>query len=132
MKAAGNSDHRQDYQFVDGKPGIGRIFYKLAQQDLDGTLVSKGIRVVDLGTGTQGQFIVSPNPVRGNTIQITVQDFSGVLNMRLVDQTGKVLSVQPVQFVNGAARMQINNAMAPGMYFLQPEGKEAHKIIIQR
>lgn len=132
VKAAGNSDIRTDYQFVDGKPGIGKIFYRLRQQDLDGTVVSKGIRVVDLVNKGDEQWIVSPNPVRGNDIQISMGDYNGIVNVRMVDVQGKVISVQRLQFVNGKARMSLNQQVAPGMYYLQVDGKAAKNIWIER
>ena len=132
VNASLNSDRRIDYQFVDGKPGTGKIFYRLMQQDVDGTLVSKGIRMVDLGNTIEKEWVVSPNPVRGNFLQIKMGSFTGMFTIRLVDLKGRVITTQRLQFINGEARIELNATVGSGIYLLQAEGKDSRKVVIER
>lgn len=131
VNSKGDANIRQDYILTDGKPGIGKIFYRLSQEDKDGKLAYKGVRMVDLGTNLI-TWTVAPNPVRGNTIKLTN---TGTLNkavqMRLVDVQGRVIWSGMVQPNGGAASINMNKQVAAGMYYLQIIGYNPQAVYIQ-
>lgn len=130
VKAAGSSDTRNDYTFTDAKPGSGKIFYRLNQQDIDGTLIQKGVRVIDMGAANGENWIVSPNPVRGSTMQLNMGKYSGTVLVKLMDAQGRVIMSQAVQVANGAAKLSLLNKVNSGVYFLYIEGHGTQRINI--
>lgn len=128
VKSKGDANIRQDYSLIDGKPGVGKIFYRLNQTDKDGTTAQKGVRVVDL-TGA-ANWTVAPNPVKGNTITLQTGSLSGNLKVKVVDAQGRVMASQQVQASGGSARVNLNRTLSSGIYYLQIEGMGTKPVYI--
>jgi hypothetical protein len=128
VKSKGDANIRQDYSLVDGKPGVGKIFYRLNQTDKDGTVSQKGVRVVEL-TG-KANWTISPNPVKGNSIAIQTGSLTGTLQVKVIDAQGRVIAAQQVQAASGSARVNLNKTIASGIYYLQIEGKGTRPVYI--
>ncbi len=122
VEAKGLSVSNQNYQYVDVKPGTGKVFYKLEQVDKDGLTTQKGIRAVDIRKGALPIWVVAPNPVRANNLQITTENIYGKVQVKLMDTQGKILYSQAIEARDGTIRLPTARPLAPGLYYLYVEG----------
>lgn len=96
----GNSQSSLFYSHLDEKPLKGTSFYRLVQEDLDGTLTNSEVRLINfMGSETvvllfpnpsNGDFTISRTP-NGKSVGVEVYDISGRLIKRLANTTATVI-----------------------------------------
>lgn len=107
----GNSADVLRYNFRDHNPIAGINYYRLKQIDLNGETDYSGIEYVHFSM--QELLVVYPNPVV-DEVNISFPDWSQVVDMRLVDQSGKVI------FTNVLKTNKLDMKTYPaGQYLLQ-------------
>ncbi|TXF88002.1 T9SS type A sorting domain-containing protein [Neolewinella aurantiaca] len=100
------------YAWSNENPSPGNNFYRLLQQDYDGTMNSSPIRSVYQRTGNASDLLVYPNPATANITIAGVGDTENII-IRLFDQNGRVV------------RSVVNNknvsldGLTPGIYVLE-------------
>lgn len=127
----GNSQSLLNYNFLDQMPVRGTAFYRLVQEDLDGTLTNSEVRLVNLSecesvvlmfpNPSTGSFTVSRTP-NGKKISIAVYDLAG----RIVKQVFNI--AEPIY------RMDLDQ---PGVYnvklmCLETGEQSIQRIVIQK
>lgn len=119
VPASGNSQGTKEYQFVDGTPISGTVYYRLREEDMDGTSQYSEIR--KLSGDNETEFLVFPNPSRehfyllGSTamlVHITISDLSG----RVLQE--KMISTE----ANTAVRIN-DQELTAGVYILKVQGE---------
>lgn len=127
IAGAGTSTVPRNYQYTDNNLIDGLYFYRLLQQDFDGTItVSKVVEVT-----VNGHFIGSvelyPNPFNGviNLKGVTPQDVQ-VNTVKVTDLSGRPV---PFQITNGTSIILPDN-LASGEYFITLKG-QTYKVIKQ-
>jgi SdrD B-like domain/Secretion system C-terminal sorting domain len=98
VRAAGNSNTTQNYQFTDTKPNRTN-YYKLVQTDLDGSTetYNMGYRITTAGCFTDANDLIFPNPNATN--QVFVQFHSEdtqTATITIYDQLGRTLQTTSV------------------------------------
>ncbi len=89
LASHGESAVLRNYSLSDQKPLTGQNLYRLKMIDRDGTFANSRIESLIFNTGNLS---VYPNPVTGSeNIQLSVEDWSKVKSVRVVNQAGKVV-----------------------------------------
>jgi hypothetical protein len=105
------------YSFLDKTAKLGPVaYYRLQMTSVDGEKTySKIMAVVLNGTNTLS---ISPNPVRGNSLNATFKPFTEPTTVRILNTSGKVLLTQQIApFVSQSA---INTSgLSKGLYMIQ-------------
>jgi len=87
--AAFNEPHA--YSYNDAYPPAGKLFYRLAQVDLDGKYTYSGTMEVELSADGNKGFRLSPNPTSGPIYLELVNAEQGRLEVSLSDAAGRTL-----------------------------------------
>lgn len=111
VSAAGNSTETREYQFEDGHPLSGRIYYRLRQVDLDGSFDFSSVAEIYLvATGIS----VYPNPVAEKlTIEL---DSDQMIWAALIDMQGRKVIHQLLSRENQEIDL---SQLAAGVYILE-------------
>lgn len=128
----GNSNSIQTYSFTDAAPLKGRNYYRLQQQDVNGTVTYSEVRLLNFGTMLAG--VLYPNPV-GNALYLQLQPAQAqVLQLRLSDLQGRTLRTWTMNNAGGLLQLQLNGLL-PGNYQLElineKGDREVHRIVKQ-
>lgn len=128
----GNSNSIQTYSFTDAAPLKGRNYYRLQQQDVNGTVTYSEVRLLNFGTMLAG--VLYPNPV-GNALYLQLQPAQAqVLQLRLSDLQGRTLRTWTMNNAGGLLQLQLNGLL-PGNYQLElineKGDREVHRIMKQ-
>jgi hypothetical protein len=107
-----------EYQFTDASGTGGKIYYRIKAINYDGRDIGSAIRSIAMPASSR--INIFPNPGK-NIFTISGLSKGKSHQLRILDITGKM-----IQSVNTSADMyhlQMTNA-APGVYFIQVDGKE--------
>lgn len=121
IDGAGNSNEFQTYNITDAKPGVGTIWYRLKQTDIDGNHSFAPIVRVTIGEVTP-EFIVYPNPARGNPFFVDLQGFRAdtEIGISVLDLTGKTVYEDRLNTDrNGALNTSIAPEISRGVYIMR-------------
>ncbi len=140
-KDALNSTNKNAYSYSDNVSAVtdNALYYRLKMVDEDGTyLYSQTVMVRKDGKALQGVKI-SPNPANGAS-DVTVRfdaPAAAMVNIRVVDMSGRILLEQQNRASAGTNSVTINNirSLQPGMYLVQlknGEQLETTKLVISR
>lgn len=125
LAAAGNSQFRTDYLFVDQHPLRGVNYYRLEQVDIDATTMITHTVVATLGHG-DGRPQLFPNPATDLLNVVFAPALDGTHAFSVVDAVGRVVTETSSELQHGQASMAIPlDALANGWYNLlitQPDG----------
>lgn len=116
LQGSGNSSSLLRYTATDLLPAPGLNYYRLRQQDLDGTTTYSSIKVVDFsGTGL-ANLKVYPNPAKGK-LQVIANSFAQKGTYTIYNMQGR--QVQSGQFEQLLAPMAISlDKLSAGQYIL--------------
>ena len=99
-----------------------KLFYRLRMIDNDGTFKYSTVVSITLPFITN-KITVSPNPVINETRVLLTSPESGMVNWKLVDNTGRVTLRGSAQVTKGANNFNINMSKLPaGTYYLTVDG----------
>lgn len=110
----------QPFTYTDANPLVGMNYYRLKITDVDGKV--KYSAVVPLMNTIKGYEIltVSPNPVKGNTINLRIASSQAInLQLAISDAGGRVLQKQNINLAAGYNSTPINiGKLAAGTYYI--------------
>ncbi|SOD20236.1 T9SS type A sorting domain-containing protein [Pedobacter xixiisoli] len=115
------------YSAVDANPQLGSNYYRLLAINSDGTAsYFTEVREVKVASLVEATAVVYPNPLVGNTINVTMAPYSaGTYQYKISDITGKLLQSGSFDHKGGGNTITISAAMPKGVYVLQiSKGKE--------
>jgi len=124
------------YNWMDVAAVQGNNFYRIKAIDVSGAVKYSGIVKVILGKAGAG-ISISPNPVKGNTVnlQFTNQQ-AGVYNIRVINTTGQVVKSLLTKHAGGSSfeSFTISSLIVSGVYQLEiiapNKTKQVQKLII--
>jgi hypothetical protein len=113
VAARGNSSQQHDYTALDAQAPASRLYYRLRQVDLDGTVAFSPVVSV-ASTEAQAEFAVYPNPT---TDRLTVDlPAAGGRTYRVINALGQVLAQGAADAANASVDVR---RLAAGTYFLE-------------
>lgn len=122
----GNSQSSLYYNFMDQMPIKGTSFYRLVQEDLDGTLTNSEVRLINLSE-SQSVVLLYPNPSNGSfTVSRTPNGKK--ISIVIYDLAGKIVK-QVFNIAEPIYRMDLEQ---PGMYTVKLTCAETGEQSIQR
>lgn len=116
--ASHNLSNGSSYSYTDMSPVSGLSSYRLKMVDLDGSTAYSEIRLVKETSANTSDFMVYPNPNRGNA-RITVFETSPSTEVQLIDQAGRMIQVVNLQNRNTVDFTSIKT----GMYIVRVVNK---------
>jgi hypothetical protein len=120
VNAVGNSTEKTSYMFDDAgalNASTTKLYYRLQMVDKDGRFVYSRIVVVEIAA--ERLFSVYPNPVK-DLLFITPNTPLTKVEVRITDQSGKLIYKQQIQNIQAGAPNKINvAALSNGVYYLQ-------------
>ncbi|GGG55214.1 hypothetical protein GCM10011378_34230 [Hymenobacter glacieicola] len=114
VPAAGNSTTAHDYTYLDARPLAGLRYYRLRQQDLDGT--EHYSAVVTVAPGASAALVAYPNPFTGE-LQVQLPA-AAAATLRLLDLTGRSVYSAAVPAAQ-TFRTLTPTDLRPGVYLLE-------------
>jgi Secretion system C-terminal sorting domain len=111
VKAAGNSQRRQNYDFTDISPAQGVNYYRLKMVDRDATF--KYSKVISVNFGKNNSASISPNPV-SDRLHVTFSEDNTSATVEIFNLSGQ--SVQRQTLENNSLDVSLLNS---GLYFIQ-------------
>lgn len=121
LPGAGNSNQPLSYQWSDPVRPEGTVYYRLSQEDVDGTTTS--FAPVAIGcAGNQAQDLrLFPNPAQEEVfVQCAGIPSGGAGEMKLADLQGRVWASLPIQWEEGSQMFSFALGEVPsGIYFIQ-------------
>ncbi|WP_170172751.1 T9SS type A sorting domain-containing protein [Hymenobacter rigui] len=128
--AAGTSSTPRSYQYLDTQPLTAQRYYRLREQDTDGTVQYSGVVMVVPGRVTE--LSAFPNPFT-DALQVLLPG-TGAATLRLYDAAGRVVTQQLVPA--GQVQHTLDGtALRPGMYVLEYQdqnGRKSHTRVLKQ
>lgn len=115
--ASGNSAVVRQYRFLHTTPVKGLNYYRITQQDADGSIHYSAVQTLRL-TDSKAAVKVLSNPVDGGRLQIHVS--GGMQTIRLLNANGKLLLQQTVAAGYHNIRLPVSGS---GVYWLYANGE---------
>ena len=112
LTGQGNTTRETIYTYVDKNPASGKNYYRLRQQDTDGSFRYSQIRNVSFGDDVGS---ISPNPVSD---RFTLQTNATARDLRLFDQTGKEVTGQCIIGQTNEGYYVSAELLPAGVYFV--------------
>ncbi|RRN77601.1 T9SS C-terminal target domain-containing protein [Pseudoxanthomonas sp. SGD-10] len=116
LPGAGNSNERIEYSYTDYAPLAGVNFYRLLQQDFDGTTtIIKTIAVnPHLNVNQLSAFVTNTG------VNVTLYaEKAGLVNVELYDFNGRKLAEQSASIEAGINNTTVTADLLPGLYFIK-------------
>lgn len=115
---AGTTTKTTSYEFRDRMPSSGMNYYRLEQQDADGSLSYS--RIIGMRAADVAELRLSPNPVTGNSFRIEGLEQGSDWNLAVVNSASQV--VYRGDMSNTLVTMP---ETAPGLYFARLTNKNS-------
>jgi hypothetical protein len=121
VEGAGNSATQLFYSYLDQNRPEGVLYYRLSQEDFDGTTTYFAPIAVSCDGNQSKQVRVYPNPTTEVVfIECTGIPAEGKGEVKLLDMQGRVWLLQPVQWSAGSQTLEIKVRDLPsGVYHVQ-------------
>lgn len=118
VTGAGTSQSQQSYIYIDAAAPAGTVYYRLRQQDFDGSYEHSTVVQVD-DAAAQPQWVVSPNPTAG-AVNLTGTGVSDApVDVTVYDAIGNTVLAARGTLADATARLNAQLAAAvPGLYTL--------------
>ncbi len=115
IKSAGNNDVVKNYEFIDGNPGVGLIYYKLQQVDFDGSTIQSDTKVIDSKLSETTLTVYADQKVN-----IIVKSPNNTLGLMILsDISGKNIVSKKILLEKGINNLSFENDLNAGIYFVQ-------------
>ncbi len=125
-QAAKNGNVANSYTYTDNSPVNGVNYYRVKTTQLNDIERYSQVITLNIKHSTSNTISVFPNPVKGNTIGLQLQDLEkGMYSVRILSIEGKEVYKQQLQISNNNTNTTINPTikLASGVYTLQVVGK---------
>ncbi len=108
----------RQYRFEHKQPAPGRHYYRLSQQDFDGTRTQLGLKTIVFQAGGSGN--VSPNPVAaGGTFRFTQETDKPIRTVALYSVFGRLVTTFSLEAGGAATELTMPADLPAGLYFLR-------------
>lgn len=140
VPAAGSSESMMEYNFEDGRPLMGKSFYRLKMIDLDGAFSYSHLVEVQYSQLNNWSFNLFPNPNSGNLINIDLRGLTKEeeFTVEVLDMAGKSLyqtTLRPA-FAGGLTHtINLERQLTQGSYLVRvrnPAKEQQSKILLIR
>jgi hypothetical protein len=133
VEAAGATQHRVDYSFVDDAPLTGLSYYRLRQVDLDEEFAYTKTISVRFRSALGAGLDLYPNPANESiTVGYELGD-EGAVRWRIIDPRGRVADTGTTSGDRGSNRFQIPlGALEPGVYIMELQDGSGNSVGIAR
>lgn len=126
VTAAGNTQFRNDYLFVDPAPLQGANYYRLRQVDQDGSFKHSRVVVAFLGKGADDRPVIFPNPVPDQLQAAFHSPVEGTAGLYVQDALGRTVATSQTELYRGSNTLTMPlDDLARGWYSLRvilPDG----------
>lgn len=126
VAAAGNTQFRNDYLFVDPAPLQGANYYRLRQVDQDGSFKHSRVVVAFLGKGADDRPVIFPNPVPDQLQAAFHSPVEGTAGLHVQDALGRTVATSQNELYRGSNTLTMPlDDLARGWYSLRvilPDG----------
>lgn len=124
--AAGNSTDTKHYSFTDPNAGNSILYYRIHLVDASGLHAYS--RVMEVTEDDAGEIISAyPNPTMDGIINLNFSGATGVGTLRIIDISGKELSVMQVE-TSGIQQIDLNG-YGKGFYFIDFRNESTRKVV---
>lgn len=133
---AKNNAQKNMYSYYDMYPAETNNFYRIKTTKLSGSKLYSNILAINFESKTTNQLSVYPNPVKGKTIGLQLNNFiEGRYFVKLFNTLGQLVYSNTIQNTGSSSSisLQLNNSIAPGNYTIQlteVNGKAISKNIV--
>ena len=127
---AGKNNGSADYSWLDESLDKGNVFYRVKSISIDGSIKYTAVMKVNIFQ-SGASFTVYPNPVKGNSINLQIQNQSaGFYQLKMINISGQVVYKGKVSVNSNSISQTLNTGrdMPKGIY--QLELKRADEISI--
>ncbi len=121
LPAAGNSNYAIDYSFTDTKPAASINYYRLREQDLDGTVSYSGIIAIRSEELNVNSIVLnSSNPANGELNVSIVSTTEGIGSFEIIDISGRIIYNKNIFLNNGINSIMLYpGQITAGTYILK-------------
>jgi hypothetical protein len=117
-KESAKNSQQNIYNFTDNSPLTDLSYYRLKQNDIDGTFSYTSIRSIH--TNGLAKINIYPNPTENNTIQVDMGEMPlGNYNFVLHDQQGRIVYSVEKNIRNEIFQIKFPAQLTPGLYLLK-------------
>lgn len=135
QKAAGNSNTKITYHFIDNTPfkiiQVSKLYYRLKAVDLDGTFIYSIIKSLD-NNDMDNSFVIYPNPTSGTVFISSIQTI-GII--KVFDVRGKLVYSQQNNGKQTNTELDLS-ALSNGVYLIQAQTENGNisnnKVVISK
>ncbi len=117
VNAQGQSNVTKNYSYLDTNPTYGVNYYRLKQIDTDGTIHSLRMVSVVIDSPENRLHAVYPNPSRGESFAIKVQDTN--TNVKMMSSQGVEIAVTANQVEGSTIQITPSYRLQSGTYLLR-------------
>ncbi len=137
VNGAGNSKTMMNYAYTDVQPFVNSnvLFYRLEQEDFDGTIAYSNIVSVNIEEMFEEEIAVYPNPFSDKTGVLISASNNGNVTLEIVDILGRTVATQTNAIVAGSQYLPVNglSQLNSGVYFIRVyNGKSMSTIKVQK
>lgn len=125
------ANNKGEYQILDTKANNGINYYRVKMTMLNDDVKYSNVVSLNLKLQTSTPIVIYPNPIKGNTAQLQLNDLeAGNYTIKLIDMNGKLVQTQNINHAGGTSSRSFNlGSVAAGGYQLVLEGKGISKPI---
>lgn len=118
VKAVGNTQIEQKYDFTDENPALGQNYYRLKQFDMDGKFIYTPVRVLNFNDNSE-LVSIYPNPSTGKvTVNLTSAYLNSNAALNVINMNGAVVyHVKLIDYKFPTIEMNLDN-LASGTYMI--------------
>lgn len=130
VEGSGNSNSMQLYEFIDIEPVQGNSYYRIIQEDFDGSMMAFPMMTVTCNMDTKLE-IVSATFVSENQLVLNIiTPYSGIHNISLNDGMGRLILLKPEMIEAGSQTLVVSvPELSEGVYVVGiTQGNNSAKI----
>ncbi|MBB6459573.1 T9SS type A sorting domain-containing protein [Flammeovirga kamogawensis] len=124
VKGNGNSFVEIAYQFVDTNPYMGISYYRLVQEDFDGSIEIHGPIKVQLNLSedesVENKIVnIYPNPSYNKDTKVDLYNWEGIVGVYLINNNGLVLQSTTIDSNKTNSTLLKTSSLPSGIYFIK-------------
>jgi len=130
-----NYNDKQSYTAFDATPSMGVNYYRVKVLEINGKVIYSKVIKVDIAKTAQG-FSLYPNPVKGNTVSVSLNNKAGQYNVKISTNSGQQVYNVKINHQGGSMTQTIElpSSVKPGVYSIIISGdnyREAKMFVVQ-
>ncbi len=125
LNAKGNSRDYNNYTFIDYRPLTGVSYYRLMQEDIDGT--QEALEVVAVERDDRAALLITPNPVKAGQVLTLTGLSAAVQELSIVNIAGQEVLSYSLTPAGGQLSIPLPQNLPEGLYYLRSLSDSALK-----